>query len=409
MRINHLSLTNFRNYSRLTTPLPAGQLVLVGRNAQGKTGLLEAIYYLATASSPHATTDRQLINWFAVQQTDQRFMKLEAEVQTADEIRRLDIRIEMEATGVNGDLRLKKTVLINGLKRRVAELGTAINVVLFLPQDMALVEGSPSQRRRYLDSTLCQIDPAYCDALARYTRVLGQRNALLKALQDTPGANAAAQLKPWDDQLAPLGSHLIARRARALEELAGQATPYHRALSNNLEHLRLVYRPSFDPAGEAQPDPSQISLGLDVPVTRAHIAEPAIAGQLLAHLQSTRQTEIMRGMTLAGPHRDDFRFVANNIDLGTYGSRGQGRTAVLALKLAEVRWMQSHTGECPVLLLDEVTAELDPQRRRFLLDQLTGVEQSLLTTTDLTVFEASFIDRATLWQVNNGTISPFAS
>ncbi|MEK7312625.1 MAG: DNA replication and repair protein RecF, partial [Chloroflexota bacterium] len=214
MRVAHLSLTNFRNYTRLEADLPAGPLILVGRNAQGKTSLLESIYYLATASSPHATTDKQLIHWLALRTDPRPFLKIVAEVHTAHEIRRVDIRIEVEdaLAGAAREQRLKKTVLVNGLKRRTGDLHGAVNVVLFLPQDMALVEGAPSDRRRYLDSTLCQIDPVYALALGEYQKILTQRNALLKQLQDRNG-NGAAELEFWDGELCRHGATLIAARA----------------------------------------------------------------------------------------------------------------------------------------------------------------------------------------------------
>lgn len=401
MRVAHLSLTNFRNYIRLEASLPAGPLILVGRNAQGKTGLLEAIYYLATASSPHATTDRQLIHWLALRSDPRPFLKIVAEVHTAQEIRKVDIRLEVEDMGAAREPRLKKTVLINGLKRRAGDLQSAVNVVLFLPQDMALVEGSPSERRRYLDDTLSQIDPVYALALSEYQKILSQRNALLKQLQDRSGG--AAELEFWDGEISRQGATIIAARAKAMEEMERFAANIHRELTEGAEHLRLAYQPAFDPL---ENDTSQMAFGLDVPVTRAGLGPEAIATRLREKLAATRAQEIDRGITLTGPHRDDFRFLASGIDLGMYGSRGQGRTAVLSLKLGEVAWFTDRAGEPPILLLDEVLAELDPQRRRDLLRRLSGVEQSVMTTTDLSLFDPDFVERAETWQVSAGTIAP---
>ena len=402
MRVAHLSLTNFRNYTRLEADLPAGPLILVGNNAQGKTSLLEAIYYLATASSPHATTDRQLIHWLALRNDPRPFLKIVAEVHTAREIRRLDIRVEVEDVGAAGEQRLKKTVLINGLKRRAGDLHGAVNVVLFLPQDMALVEGSPGDRRRYLDSTLCQVDPVYALALGEYGKILSQRNALLKQLQERNGNGDGVELEFWDQELCRHGATLIAARARALEEIGRFAASVHRELTEGAEHLRLAYQPAFDPLADDTP---QIGLGLDVPVTRSGVTPESIAQSLREKLEATRRQEIERGMTLTGPHRDDVRFLASGIDLGIYGSRGQGRTAVLSLKLAELAWMTDKAGEPPILLLDEVLAELDPQRRRDLLKRLGGVEQSVMTTTDLNLFEPEFVETVEKWRVVSGTIT----
>ncbi len=400
MRVAHLSLTNFRNYSRLEADLPAGPLILVGQNAQGKTSLLEAIYYLATASSPHASADRQLIHWLALRNDPRPYMKILAEVHTAQEIRRVDIRVELEDAGAALEPRLKKTVLINGLKRRAGDLHGAVNVVLFLPQDMALVEGSPTDRRRYLDTTLCQVDPVYCLALGEYGKILSQRNALLKQLQERNGGST--ELEFWDTELCRHGATLIAARAKAIEEIERLAAPIHRELTEGAEHLRLAYQPAFDPLAD---DTGQIALGLDVPITRAGITPDEIAASLRERLETSRRSEIERGMTLTGPHRDDVRFIASGIDLGIYGSRGQGRTAVLSLKLAEMAWMNDRAGEPPILLLDEALAELDPRRRRDLLKRIDGAEQSVLTTTDLSLFEPEFVERVKVWNVSGGTIS----
>jgi len=400
VRVTHLSLTNFRNYTRLEADLPSGPLILVGRNAQGKTSLLEAIYYLATADSPHATTDRQLIHWLALRNDPHPYMKVVAEVHTADEIRRVDIRVEVEEVGATREQRLKKTVFINGLKRRAGDLHGAVNVVLFLPQDMALVEGSPGDRRRYLDSTLCQIDSVYCLALGEYGKILSQRNALLKQLQERNGSGST-ELEFWDAELCRHGATLIATRAKAIEEIERLAAPIHKELTEGAEHLRLIYHPAFDPVAD---DSSQLALGIDAPVTRSGVAANAIAASLREKLEATRRIEIDRGMTLTGPHRDDLRFNASGIDLGIYGSRGQGRTAVLSLKLAEMAWMKEKVGEWPILLLDEVLAELDPQRRRDLLNRIGGAEQSLMTTTDLDLFEPSFVEKVQTWKVESGTI-----
>ncbi len=401
MFIRYLSLTNFRNYRRFESPLPTGPLILVGRNAQGKTSVLEAIYYLATATSPHGT-DRQLINWLSMRNNPQVFMKIVAEVQTAQEIRKLDIRLELLPTGPGREPRLRKTILINGLKKKVADLSGVVNVVLFLPQDMRLIEGAPSDRRRYLDITICQVDREYYTALAEYQKVLSQRNATLKSFQEKRRVDEA-MLAFWDDSLCTLGAKIIARRARALEELELYASPAHHKLTDGAEHLRLSYRPAYDPIAE---QPTQLGFGMDVPTQRARLSEKEIAAGMAARLKQTRHEEMQRGLTLIGPHRDEYRFVASGVDLGIYGSRGQGRTAILAMKLAEMRWMQDRTGEAPILLLDEVLAELDPIRRRDLLNHVTGVEQSLMTTTDLRLFEDDFRTASQAWEVSEGVVTP---
>ncbi len=412
MRVRHLSLTNFRLYARLEADLPAGPLILVGANAQGKTSLLEAIYYFATAQSHHAASDRQLINFLALASREtQPFARIIAEVARSDRQHRVEIRVILDPAN-NGDSRLRKEIYINGVKKRVGELAGLVNVVLFLPQDLAIVEGAPADRRRHLDIALCQVNPAYNFALGEYGKVLTQRNALLKMLQDAPGHGGVpsaalrgsppeAQLEFWDVKLCEHGALLIAARAAALAEMEALASAIHRDLTGGAEGLRLAYHPAFDPA--AAPN-GQLGLPLDVPVHRLGIPPEEIQERLKQRLLATRAEEIARGLTLAGPHRDEIRFIANGVDVGTYGSRGQARSVVLALKLAEVEWMRARTGEWPILLLDEVLAELDTQRRRDLLNRLGGAEQCVMTTTDLNLFPPDFPPRARIWHVHGGRI-----
>jgi len=399
--IRHLSLTNFRLYARLESSLPTGPLILVGTNAQGKTSLLEALYYLATAQSPHTPSDRQLIHFLALSEA-QPFARLVAEVTHGQQHRRLELRLILDP-GVNGEGRFRKELLINGVKKKIGDLAGAAQVVLFLPQDLALIEGSPSDRRRYIDLTLGQVDPAYHAALNEYGKVLSQRNALLKALQEknsTP-ASAEAQLEIWDEKLCAPGALIFVTRAATLADLEGWASPIHRDLTAGAANLRVAYHPAFEPL--AAPE-GQLGLPLSVPVHRVGVATEEIQLRFREKLRAARSEEIARGMTLTGPHRDEIRFLSDGIDLGIYGSRGQIRTAVLALKLAEMEWMKSKTGEWPVLLLDEVLAELDEHRRHDLLARLTEVGQCVLTTTDLNLFPDSFRQQATVWRISNGRL-----
>jgi DNA replication and repair protein RecF len=312
--------------------------------------------------------------------------------------KRIEIRLIVDPTQT-GEGRLRKEVLVNGVKRRVGDLAGQVNVVLFLPQDLTLVEGSPSDRRRYIDIALGQVDPAYGQALSEYSKVLTQRNALLKQLQERGGLDA--QLEFWDERLCEHGAVIINARAAALDGLETLASAIHRDLTRGADGLRLAYHPAFDPL--AAPD-GQLGLALDVPVHRLGLPTAEVQAGLRERLHATRGEEIARGMTLCGPHRDEFRFLANGMDLGTYGSRGQARSAVLAIKLAEVEWMRTQTGEWPLLLLDEVLAELDLNRRRELLARLGGAEQCVMTTTDLSLFPPDFVQAATIWDVDGGRI-----
>jgi DNA replication and repair protein RecF len=293
MYLSRLVLINFRNYARLSLDMPRRVMVLQGANAQGKTNVLEAIYYLTAAKSPYAGSDTQLVNWLA-DRDDLPHARVEAELIRGNTLTRIEITLTRDERNHE---RYHKHIRINGVDKRVMDLIGVANIVLFMPQDISLVDGSPSGRRHYLDATLCQIDPRYCRALAQYGRVLEQRNGLLRQLRD------------------------------------------HRDLSGGRERLRLRYTPSFDPQ-RPQEDDQQLRLGLDLPPPVSMPQEPeTIQEAFRARLRSMQSEEIVRGMTLSGPHRDDLLFLNGQIDLRTYGSRGQQRTAVLALKLAEVALM----------------------------------------------------------------------
>ncbi len=398
MHIEHLSLQNFRNYARLEMSLPDGPILLHGANAQGKTSLLEAIYYLATARSPYTTSDKQLINW-DVDRDLLAFAKISGEIVSS---RRMMNRVEITLTetpdAMNGT-RLNKDIRVNGVPRRVMDLIGQINVVIFLPQDLALVEGPPAERRRYMNVTLCQTDPDYCEALNVFEKILGQRNALLKRISD--GGAKPDQLDYWDQQLTSSAGHLVAGRQRLLRELEIKARKVHTDLTGGLEDLELRYQPGFIATARNSGQLSFDVVGLDL---NRQLDAPEVAAQFGARLRELRGEEIARGITLIGPQRDELRLLVNGRDLGLYGSRGQARTAVMALKLAELEWMRDTMGEWPVLLLDEVVAELDIHRRTYLLNRIQGVSQALLTTTEPDIFTAEFLDHATRWHIHQGQI-----
>ncbi len=400
MQLAHLSLANFRNFTRLESDFPAGATLLVGANAQGKTSLLEAIHYLAGAASPHASSDRQLINFLALNES-RPFARIAGEVRRRDRLHRVEIRLILENQTAEGEGRVKKEVLINGLKRRVRELGSTFNAVLFLPQDLRVIEGSPGERRRLLDAALAQADPTYAEAASSYAKVLAQRNALLRQLQDRGGAPDT--LFFWDEQLADLGSTLIHARALALHELEQLAAPIHHALTRGAEQLRLAYQPAYNPLQDPN---GQMGLPLQEAVDWTSLRRETLRSGILAALERTRQHEIARGATLIGPHRDDLRFLANSLDLRQYGSRGQARTALLAFKLAQAEWLRARSGEWPVLLLDEVLAELDAERRDDLLARVLQAQQVVLTAADLNMFSRTFREQASVWRIHGGTVEP---
>ena len=398
MYLTHLSLTDFRNFSRLDVEVPRGVTLLLGDNAQGKTSLLEAIYYLATFTSFHASNDRELVNFIAGKQS-LAVGRIVADYRRGTKSHRLEVRLIQEENSANSSPRLRKEVLLDGSKRKIGEVIGHFNAVLFLPQMLQVIEGSPSERRRYLDLLLSQTVPDYAATLSVYNKAISQRNALLKMLSERGGD--ASQLVFWDEKITLSGAILILARIHAVQEIETLAALIHRELTRSKEVLRLAYHPSYDPLPQ---QPGQYTLPWDAPLDRKGLSKAEITEGFQVALYQRRNEEIARGLTTLGPHRDELRFLANGIDLGTYGSRGQIRTAMLAIKMAEVTWMKEKTGHWPVLLLDEVLAELDPQRRSDLLERLAQAEQALLTTTDLDLFTPTFVEAAQQWHIHAGTL-----
>ncbi len=398
MRLLHLSLSNFRNYTRLELSLPPGPVLLHGANAQGKTSVLEAVYYLATSRSPWTTSDRQLLSWRSLNDV-MPFVKISAEVSNARRpLTKIDITLVKES--MDNDVRFHKEIRVNGVQRRALDLLGEVNVVMFLPQDLAIIEGAPNNRRRYLNITLSQTDPSYVRALHTYDKTLEQRNALLRRICKRQAT--LTELEYWDNELVTSGSVLIAGRQRLLRELEGMAQQVHHDLTAGAETLDLQYQPSFEPTAKGNGQLSFGVLGLDLHrQLESHEIEP----QFRAALAENQREEIQRGITLVGPQRDELRFTVNSHDLGLYGSRGQARTAVIAIKLAELNWMRTVTGEWPILLLDELIAELDVNRRAYLLERIDGATQSLLTTTEPEIFSEEFLKKAAVWKVHAGQIT----
>ena len=408
MFLKRLSLTNFRTFTRLDVDLPQRVVVLVGANAQGKTSVLEAIYFLAAFTSFQTHADRQIVNFDEAKSNQLTVTRLIAEYQRSKSKHRLEVRLILEPVGVLNSQRLRKEVLLDGVKKPVNEAIGHFNAVIFVPQMSQIVEGAPEDRRRYLNLALAQSTPAYARILSEYNQALTQRNALLKMLGERGNILSAAkgggnsdQLDVWDDALARLGSQIILWRIEALQQIERLASRVHHELTRGSEILRLAYEPAFDPL----PKPNgQLGLKMDMILDRSRLELNEIRDGFRASLSALRSVEIARGVTTIGPHRDEIRFLANDIDLGDYGSRGQMRTALLSLKLAEVSWMKDRTGEWPVILLDEVMAELDAQRRADLLKYIGESEQVLFTTTDLNLFAPEFVEKAEVWRVERGRV-----
>jgi DNA replication and repair protein RecF len=397
MHLKHLSLTNFRNFARLDLAVPPRVVLLVGSNAQGKTSVLEAIYFLASFASFQTHSDRQLVNFLEARNSPA-VARLVGDYERNQKKHRVEVRLILEPTGVNGQ-RLRKEVLLDGAKRQANDAIGHFNAVIFVPQMSQIIEGGPDERRRYLNLALSQAVPAYAGVLTDYGQALAQRNALLKALGETGGD--ARQLEVWDDTVARLGAQIIQWRIQAVQQIERLAARVHHDLTHGSEVLRLSYQPAFDPL----PNPEgQLGMRLTTELDRSALSLDEIRSGFLSRLGQLRSEEIGRGMTVVGPHRDELRFLGNGIDLGDYGSRGQVRTTLLSLKLAEVTWMKERTGEWPVMLFDEVMAELDLQRRADLLNYVEKSEQVLFTATDPGMFAPEFVARAEVWKVTDGTI-----
>ncbi len=399
--LEHLTLANFRNYLELELDLTRGPTLVHGGNAQGKTNLLEAIYFLATSRSPRTTSDRELIHW-EVHDEPLPYARVVGSVHTADERHQIEIVLTIAPTQGGATSRLQKRIRVDRAPRRALELIGQVPVVLFSPQDIDLVAGSPGGRRRFLDATLCQMDRVYCRHLREYQAVLTQRNHLLRAIQE--GRSRREELAFWDDKLVKLGSELTQRRYRLLATLSARTAVVHSDLTGRREHLVLSYWCSLD---EDDRRPSRRELRLEPPhITTMMPDLHTLAEKFRARLTQRRAEEIARGMTVLGPHRDDLLFIEHGVDLGIYGSRGQQRTATVSLKLAEAQVLAEGTGERPILLLDDVMSELDPARRSYLLAHVEDQDQTIITATSLHAYPQQFLNRARLLKVERGSIVP---
>jgi len=343
--LSSLQLHSFRNYDALRIAFSPGLNVIYGDNAQGKTNLLEAIYYLATGKSHRTSRDQELIREGSESLT----------AKAAVTRRTGEITVEL-AYGHQSRKQLK----INGIaERRITRLVGSLAAVFFSPDDLQLLKGSPSGRRRFLDIELSQISQTYLHHLVSYNKVLVQRNTLLKKENLDNSL-----LEIYDEQLITAGAQIISRRAEAVRRLSPIAASFHRTLAEGREELRLAYH-------------SQAT----GPDSEAEIT--AIEGRLRVELQRVRREERRRQITLVGPHRDDIGFWIDERDARQYASQGQQRTAVLALKLAELQFMAEEIQEPPILLLDDVASELDPHRRHYLLHAVQEGVQTFVSCTDL--------------------------
>jgi DNA replication and repair protein RecF len=355
VHLSRLQLTNFRNYAALDLPLGEGLTVLHGQNAQGKTNILEAIYLLSSGASYRAQSDREVIRWAAPE--DERLARVTGQAAGAE--------LEVVVANMVG-LSTKRT-LVNGAGKRVGDFVGRLPAVLFGPEQLDLVTGSPGTRRAYLDGALSQTDRAYYRALAVYGRVLHQRNQLLKQFREREVS--LDELVYWDAQRVEAGSVISSRRARALLRLAELALKHHRGLAPGGGGLGLAYESKlFRTSGGWH--------------RLAEATQDEIQAEFRTGLSLEAGREMAQGSTVVGPHRDDLLMSLDGKAVDKFGSRGQQRTAALALKLAELDLIREATDETPLLLLDDVLSELDDARRAALSELVGRHEQVLLTTTE---------------------------
>ena len=386
MHILNADLTNFRAYRHLGADLPPGTTILYGPNACGKSSFLEALTMLATTRSPRASAEREIIRWDAPMELGiPPFARVTARVQrregplTVELVVQRTVDAQRQLTG-----RCQKRFLVNRRPVRARDAAGRLQVVLFEPEDLNLITGSPARRRRYLDMTLVQADPRYAQALGRYTRVVLQRNQLLHRWRDEAvPAGAREQVAFWNREMVQNGAYLIGARHRLVAALNPLLEGMHGRLAGTSPAFRLTY------LRHVPCDPDQ--------------DEESVAYAFRQALAQAWPREMERGMTLLGPHRDDLAFSLGEIDLTTYGSRGQQRTATLSLKLAQVEWLRGQSGEVPVVLLDDVLSELDPERRGYLQGWLLeAAGQVVVTATDLGDLVPMVLERAAVYRLAEG-------
>jgi DNA replication and repair protein RecF len=376
MFLQSLHLRQFRNYRDQRVEFGAPKTILVGENAQGKSNLLEAVELLATLRSHRAVRDRELVR--DGESAGQITALLDRTIGT------VDLALTLRSNG-------RRTVALNEqtLKRQLDFLGV-MNAVQFSSLDLDLVRGGPGQRRNWVDTLLTQLEPIYASILHQYNLVLRQRNALLKQQRSRlekslapDGAIDTTQLAIWDAQLATTGTRVIRRRARVLERMAPLAQAWHQSISSSREILDVTYAPN---------------------VTLEHDDPTVIQQAFLDKIQQRAIAEKLQGTTLVGPHRDEIEFTINQTPARQYGSQGQQRTLVLALKLAELKLIEAVTEEQPLLLLDDVLAELDLNRQDKLLDTIQDRFQTLITTTHLGSFDAQWLKSSQILTIKAGQV-----
>lgn len=366
MRLNDIQLEHYRNYDQLALDFPKSLNIILGENAQGKTNLLESINVLAMTRSHRTSNEKELINW----QSD--FARITGTVQK--KTTKVPLELLLSAKG-------RKTKVNHIEQKKLSSYVGQLNVILFAPEDLSLVKGSPQIRRKFLDMELGQINPIYLYDLVQYQTILKQRNQYLKKAD---GRVDEVYLDVLSEQLADFGSKVITARLRFVDRLTYWAKQLHQQITYGKEQLALEYVSTIDFANGAE--------------------QPEIYQAFLAQLKQNRARELFKATTFIGPHRDDLLFFIDEKNVQTYGSQGQQRTTALSVRLAEIDLMAEETGEYPLLLLDDVMSELDNERQLHLLETIEGKVQTFLTTTSLEHLRDKITVEPDVFIVQAGTI-----
>ncbi|MFW6305877.1 MAG: DNA replication/repair protein RecF [Bacillota bacterium] len=366
MYLEKINLINYRNIKKNIISVSPHINILLGNNGQGKTNLLESIYLMGTGSSHRTNINKELITW----------EKNKSLVQMLLVKKDYSLKLTLKLEGSSKKVEINNTPL-----EKFSELIGNLNVVLFSPEDLYLIKGSPSKRRDFINIEVSQVSSYYHHLIKDYNHILRQRNNYLKELKEKRSKNYD-MLDIWDEKLITTGSKIIEKRLEVIEKLQILARLSHRKITNGSENLSITYESSL----------GDNLNNIDISVI------------FRKQLANNRKDEVFRGYTLLGPHRDDLVLKINKIDLRKYGSQGQQRTAALALKLAELEFMKSETGEYPVLLLDDVFSELDELRRDTLLNLIAEKIQTFITATDMNVLGNLSNSRYKIFQVENGLI-----
>ncbi len=408
MLVERVYLKNYRNLKAVLLDFNSDLNIILGANGQGKTNLLEALYYLSTGKSHRTSRDIELIN------KDKEVDKfvVQARIKKRDEL--------MEKLAVAVSAREKIYRINDDRVERLADFLGRLNAVIFSPEDLKLVKGSPSQRRDFLDNEVSQVSPSYYEKLKRYEKILRQRNNLLKDIR-AGRRKKGEMLAVFTEELTRTGSKIIAKRLEVVEKLKILARLQQRKLTENRENLKIEYELSFEES--LSTSGSSGSSGSPRGSTDGNSNNARNFSRLIAdfegseedcktlekafrqELNSNLETEIERGYTLAGPHRDDLCLTLNDFDVRKYGSQGQQRTVALALKLSELEFMKSEQGEYPVLLLDDVFSELDSLRRQAVVDLIGSRIQTFITTTDKELVQDIAPEKEYYFQVDRGCIT----